>query len=189
VIGGFLDPHSGRILWQDRDITALSPGERPLTTLFQDVNLFPHLTLTQNIGLGLDPRLRLTSDQRARIEATLTRVGLADMGERLPRELSGGQQSRAALARALLRDRPLLLLDEPFAALGPALKDEMLDLLSEVLDTTRATLMMVTHDPDDARRLCPETVLIADGTAAPPSPTGPLLENPPAALGDYLGKR
>ena len=187
AIGGFLDPVSGRILWNDTEITHLAPGARPLTTLFQDVNLFPHLTLAQNTGLGLDPRLRLTQDQRARIDATLARVGLAGLGPRKPRELSGGQQSRAALARALLRDRPLLLLDEPFAALGPALKSEMLDLLAEVLDSTGASLLMVTHDPADARRLCPQTILVAEGQARPPVPTEALLADPPAALKAYLG--
>ena len=187
ALGGFLDPESGRILWDGADITALPPGDRPLTTLFQDVNLFPHLTVLQNVGLGLDPRLRLTPDQRARIEAALTRVGLAGLGARKPRALSGGQQSRAALARALLRDRPLLLLDEPFAALGPALKSEMLALVAQVLDATGATLLMVTHDPADARRLCPQTILVADGRAHPPVPTGPLLDNPPQALRTYLG--
>jgi thiamine transport system ATP-binding protein len=117
----------------------------------------------------------------------LARVGLGGLGDRKPRELTGGQQSRAALARALLRDKPHLLLDEPYAALGPALKTEMLDLLAEVLDTTGATLLMVTHDPDDARRLCPETILVAEGQAHPPMPTGPLLDAPPPALTAYLG--
>jgi thiamine transport system ATP-binding protein len=187
ALGGFLDPVSGRILWNETDFTRLPPGDRPLTTLFQDVNLFPHLTLAENTGLGLGPRLRPAADQRARIEAVLARVGLGGLGDRKPRELSGGQQSRAALARALLRDKPLLLLDEPFAALGPALKTEMLDLLAEVLDTTGATLLMVTHDPDDARRLCPETILVAEGQAHPPMPTGPLLDAPPPALKAYLG--
>lgn len=187
ALGGFLDSVSGRILWNGADITRLPPGDRPLTTLFQDVNLFPHLTLAQNTGLGLGPRLRLSPDQQARIEAVLARVGLAGLGARKPRELSGGQQSRAALARALLRDKPLLLLDEPFAALGPALKAGMLDLLAEVLETSGATLLMVTHDPADARRLCPETILVADGKAHPPMPTGPLLDTPPPALKTYLG--
>ena len=188
AIGGFLAPVSGRILWNGTDITGQPPGARPLTTLFQDTNLFPHLTVAQNIGLGLDPRLRLDAGQRARIDAVLAQTGQSGMGQRLPRDLSGGQQSRAALARALLRARPLLLLDEPFAALGPALKAEMLDLLAQVLDQTGAALMMVTHDPGDARRLCPETVLVAEGRAHPPAPTEALLADPPKALRDYLGQ-
>ena len=186
-IGGFLDPEAGRILWQGEDITNLPPGKRPLTTLFQDVNLFPHLTLFQNVALGLAPRLRPGPEDTRRIEEALTQVGLQGLGARRPGQLSGGQQSRAALARALLRARPLLLLDEPFAALGPALKEEMLDLVASVLTRTGATLLMVTHDPRDALRLTPETILVMDGRAAPPVPTVALLDNPPPALRAYLG--
>jgi thiamine transport system ATP-binding protein len=187
AIGGFLDPVSGRILWNGADITRLPPGARPLTTLFQDTNLFPHLTVAQNVGLGLDSRLKLDAAARGRVARVLERTGLAGLGDRLPRDLSGGQQSRAALARALLRARPVLLLDEPFAALGPALRAEMLDLVAEVLDETGAALMMVTHEPADARRLCPKTILVAEGRAEAPAPTSALLDKPPPALAAYLG--
>lgn len=187
VIGGFFAAASGRVLWQGRDMSALPPGERPITTLFQDQNLFPHLTIAQNIGLGLSPALRLTAADHDRIESVLHRTGLAGLGARKPAQLSGGQQSRAALARALLRARPILMLDEPFAALGPALKAEMLALLAEVADDTGATVLMVTHDPTDARSLCPLTSLVADGIAHPPAPTAELLANPPPALATYLG--
>ena len=137
ALAGFFAPAQGRILWQGRDLAGVAPGDRPLTILFQDQNLFPHLTLAQNLGLGLSPTLRLTPAQTAQIDTALTRVGLAGMGARKPGQLSGGQQGRAALARALLRARPVLLLDEPFAALGPALKAEMLDLLDEVATRDR----------------------------------------------------
>ncbi|MDZ4393106.1 ATP-binding cassette domain-containing protein, partial [Cypionkella sp.] len=133
ALAGFFAPAQGRVLWQGRDLAEIAPGDRPLTILFQDQNLFPHLTLAQNLGLGLSPTLRLSSAQTAQIDTALTRVGLAGMGARKPGQLSGGQQGRAALARALLRARPVLLLDEPFAALGPALKAEMLGLLAAVL--------------------------------------------------------
>ena len=91
-----------------------------------------------------------------------------------------------ALARALLRARPLILLDEPFAALGPGLKAEMLDLVVELSDETGATVMMVTHDPKDAVRLGGETILVAEGRAEAPVETGALFEDPPAALKAYL---
>lgn len=187
AIAGFLAPSSGRVLWQGADLAATPPGERPLTILFQDQNLFPHLTLSQNLGLGLNPSLRLTPDQAAQVETALEQVGLAGMGARKPGQCSGGQQGRAALARALLRARPLLLLDEPFAALGPALKAEMLDLLADVATRTGAAVLMVTHDPRDAQRLCEKTILVADGVALPPQPTAELFANPPAALRAYLG--
>lgn len=187
VISGFFPPESGRILWDSQDITDAPPGARPLSILFQDQNLFPHLTVAQNLGLGLSPALRLSAADRARIGAVLARVGLDGLEARRPAALSGGQQSRVALARALLRARPLLLLDEPFAALGPALKTEMLDLVAEIARDQGTTVLMVSHDPQDARRLCPETIVVAGGEAAPPRPTGPLLDAPPPALRAYLG--
>jgi thiamine transport system ATP-binding protein len=188
AIAGFVDPTQGRIMWHGRDLAGTPPGLRPVSILFQDQNLFPHLTIARNLGLGLNPRLRLSHDEWERVEAVLNRVGLAGMGQRRPSELSGGQQGRAALARALLRARPLLLLDEPFAALGPALKAEMMALVAEVVGETGATLLMVTHDPDDARRHAHHSVLVADGVAHPPQPTAELFTDPPPALRAYLGR-
>lgn len=187
TIAGFVPLTTGRISWMGQDMTSLAPGDRPLSLLFQDQNLFPHLTVTQNLGLGLQPSLKLTADQHDQIDRALERVGLAGLGPRKPASLSGGQQGRAALARALLRARPMLLLDEPFAALGPALKAEMLDLVAEVAGVTGATVLMVTHDPNDAKRFADQTVLVADGVAYPPQPTAHLFANPPSALAAYLG--
>ncbi|MFQ6546789.1 ATP-binding cassette domain-containing protein [Aestuariibius sp. 2305UL40-4] len=188
AIAGFVQ-HEGAILWQGERIDGLPPAKRPVAMLFQDNNLFTHLTLGQNVGLGLRPDLRLAPDDKAAADAALDRVGLGRFGSRKPGSLSGGQQSRAALARVLVMRRPLLLLDEPFAALGPALKDEMLDLVAELAEETGATVLMVTHDPRDAVRLSEEAVFVADGVAAPPVPTPQLLEDPPPKLAAYLGRR
>ncbi|MCV6584464.1 MAG: ATP-binding cassette domain-containing protein [Marinibacterium sp.] len=187
AVAGFVPPDAGRILWNGRDLTRAAPGQRPIAMLFQDGNLFPHLTLAQNVGLGLHPGLRLSRQDRAGVEQALDRVGLAGLGARRPAELSGGQQSRAALARVLVQARPLMVLDEPFAALGPALKADMLDLVAELARETAASLLMVTHDPGDARRVADEVIVVADGHAAPPAPTQALLDHPPAALRAYLG--
>ena len=94
-------PARGRVLWEGRDITGLAPAERPVTLLFQEHNLFAHLTAAQNVGLGLRPDLRLGREGWERVEAALAEVGLAGMGARRPGQLSGGQRQRVALARAL----------------------------------------------------------------------------------------
>lgn len=189
AIAGFLPATSGRILWNGQDLAPIPAGERPVTILFQDQNLFPHLTVAQNLGLGLRPDLRLSPGDRARIDTALARVGLEGLGPRRPAQLSGGQASRAALARVLLRARPILLLDEPFAALGPALRAEMLALVREVADETEALVLMVTHDPQDALALGGTTAFIADGVAQPPVETAKLLADPPEAVRDYLGRK
>lgn len=188
LVSGFLHPDSGHVAWNGQDLAPLPPGKRPVSTLFQDQNLFPHLTVAQNVGLGLRPDLRLSADQHTAVKAALAHVGLDGTGDRLPARLSGGQQSRVALARVLLRARPILLLDEPFSALGPALKSEMLHLLVRITDETGATVLMVTHDPADARAFAPQTVVIEGGAATPPMPTAPLLDDPPPGLRAYLGK-
>ncbi|MCF1708331.1 ATP-binding cassette domain-containing protein [Tabrizicola sp. J26] len=188
AIAGFIAPERGDILWEGRSLLQVAPGDRPVSTLFQDQNLFPHLTVAQNLGLGVSPALRLAPVDRARMEEALIRVGLGGLGGRRPGELSGGQQGRAALARALLRARPILLLDEPFAALGPALKADMLGLVSEIAGETGATVLMVTHDPADAVAFAPRTAVVAGGIASPPADTADLMRNPPPALAEYLGR-
>lgn len=187
VIAGFLRPDTGRILWKGRDLTDLPPAARPISILFQDNNLFPHLSVAQNVGLGLRPDLKLSAGQKAAVTRGLDRVGLTGFEGRRPGELSGGQRSRAALARVLVGARPVVLLDEPFAALGPALKAEMLDLVRDVVDEIGATLLMVSHDPRDARTVAGQTMLVVDGKVSPPRDTEELLDDPPPALRAYLG--
>ena len=129
-----------------------------------------------------------TGDIRSRYDAMYALFPPLQAKRKQPAgELSGGQASRAALARALLRARPILLLDEPFAALGPALRAEMLALVRDVADATGALVLMVTHDPQDARALGGMTVFVAEGVAHTPVGTAMLLDNPTPALRDYLG--
>lgn len=186
LIAGFVAPSAGSIIYDGKDISDLPPAKRPVTMLFQDNNLFAHLNVVSNLTLAF-PRENLPADASSRMERALKRVGLSGLESRKPAELSGGQQSRVALARVLLQDRPLMLLDEAFAALGPALKNEMLDLVSEVAMENSLQVIMISHDPMDAKRIATEACVVSEGTIAPPLPTAGLLENPPKALSDYLG--
>ncbi|MCI5042601.1 MAG: ATP-binding cassette domain-containing protein [Donghicola eburneus] len=185
AISGFVEA-SGRALWANARLDGLAPGKRPIAMLFQDQNLFPHLTAAQNVGLALSQK-RLTETERSRVEAALVRVGLEGLKNRKPAQLSGGQQSRVALARLLLQDRPLWLLDEPFAALGPGLRSEMLALVHQIAEEVGATVLMVTHDPEDARRFAQTIVMVDQGIAQAPRPTEQVFANPDDALRDYLG--
>lgn len=187
AVAGFLRPASGRVVIEGADVTHAVPAARPLSILFQEENLFPHLDAATNVGLGIRPSARLSAPERARRDAALARVGLDGLGARRPRDLSGGQRSRVALARALLRDRPWLLLDEPFAALGPALRREMLDLVAETAAERGMGVLMVTHDPDDAARVAGHVIAVGNGVAHPPAPTAATLASPPPALRAYLG--
>jgi thiamine transport system ATP-binding protein len=188
AIAGFQPLSAGRVLWDGDDITSQPPAARPVSILFQDNNLFPHLTAAQNVGLGLKPDLKLDAGQRAAVEEALRRVGLEGFSARKPGQLSGGQGARVALARALLRRKPLMLLDEPFGALGPALRVEMLALVAEIVRETGATLLTVSHEPADAKALADGVILVADGAAHPPVPTSEVFADPPEALRDYLGQ-
>ena len=188
LIAGFEQPLSGRIVIGGRDVTALNPAERPVTSLFQEHNLFAHLTVAQNVGLGLDPGLRLSGEQRAAVDRALGRVGLDGLAQRLPAQLSGGQRQRVALARSLVRSRPLLLLDEPFSALDPGLRLGMLDLVDQLRLEQKLTVLLVSHNPQDALRIAGQTAFICEGRIVVQEPTAALLARQgPPALRAFLG--
>ncbi|NDL61310.1 thiamine ABC transporter ATP-binding protein ThiQ [Acerihabitans arboris] len=163
LIAGFLPLHSGGLWLNGQDHSATPPALRPVSMLFQENNLFAHLTVAENIGLGLHPGLKLTTAQRDALSEVARQVGLQELLNRLPGQLSGGQRQRAALARCLVRDRPILLLDEPFSALDPALRNDMLQRVEDVCNQRGLTLLMVSHNLDDALRIAPRTLLIVDG--------------------------
>lgn len=168
AIAGFTPPVSGRILWDGQDLTTVAAAQRPAAMLFQDQNLFGHLTLLQNAVLGLTAGRKPSSVQLDAARAALARVGLAGFEARKPAAVSGGQGARAALARMLLQARPLWLLDEPFAALDESLRREMLDLTGEVATQVGATVLMVTHQSQDAAHFAQMVVQVAGGVALPP---------------------
>lgn len=163
LVAGFEKPTGGRVLIGSYDMGERDPAERPISLIFQDNNLFAHLDIVTNIGLGISPSLRLTQDDKARIASALERVGLAGFEKRLPSSMSGGERQRAALARALVRQRAVMLLDEPFAALDPGLRAGMAGLLKELQSENANTVLLVTHHPDDIRRLADAVVFLSDG--------------------------
>jgi len=186
-IAGYVPVSAGRVVWQGADMAGLAPGDRPISLVFQDNNLFGHMTAYDNVAIGLRPSLRLSGGEVGQVRGALNDVGLADLAARKPASLSGGQQSRVVLARVLVRRKPLLLLDEPFAALGPALRGEMLDLVAEMVADSGATLLMVTHDPADAKRIAGDTIYVEGGVVQAPVATDALMADPPAGLRAYLG--
>ncbi|MBT6510698.1 MAG: ATP-binding cassette domain-containing protein, partial [Rhodospirillaceae bacterium] len=130
----------------------------------------------------------LSREQNRDVAEALERVGLAGKEQRLPRNLSGGERQRVAIARALVMRRELLLLDEPFAALGPALRRDMLDLVDTLRRDTGMTVVMVSHDPGDARRVAQTTAFVHEGHILASSPTGELLDDRSIPeLVEYLG--
>ncbi len=181
LIAGFLVPQAGRILIGEKDITCAPPHARPVTMIFQAHNLFAHLDVFTNAGLGLDPTGRFTSAQAARIRQTLADVGLAGLERRLPAQLSGGQRQRVAIARALLRASPVMLLDEPLTALDPALRREMAGLLARLHAAHGMTMLIVSHEPQDLLPLASHVAIIENGRLA--------AFTPPDALPEEVARR
>ncbi|ENY72547.1 thiamine ABC transporter ATP-binding protein [Aeromonas diversa CDC 2478-85] len=188
MLAGFVPVTAGQFTFAGRDLLPLTPAERPVTTLFQDHNLFLHLTVHDNIAIGLHPGLRLSAEQREQVTRAAARVGLEAMLDRLPEQLSGGQQQRVALARALVRDRPLLLLDEPFSALDPALRREMLGEVVQLARSRGTTVLMVSHNPEDAELIADRLLFIDEGRIAFDGTPRALTTPPLPALAAYLGK-
>ena len=153
LIGGFLLPDEGDLQWQGDSLLPLQPDQRPITTLFQQHNLFEHLSVWKNLALGICPTLRVNADQHTQIATALSDVGLAGLEQKMPGQLSGGEQQRVALARCMLRRKPVLLLDEPFSALDATTRHEMVALLKRLINTHQPCVLMITHDESDAKAL------------------------------------
>ncbi|MCV3767291.1 ATP-binding cassette domain-containing protein [Rhizobium sp. TRM95796] len=166
LLAGFETPERGRIVLNGVDVTHLPPGRRPLTYVFQEHNLFAHLSLFDNVALGISPALRLDAAARAEVSAAFEAVGLAGFERRKPADLSGGEKQRAAFARALLRKRPLLLLDEPFASLDERLRREMGDLVRSMQRSAAMIVMMITHDRSEIMTIADRVVGIDHGAIA-----------------------
>ena len=167
LIAGFETPASGQILLNDCDHTQTQPAERPVSMLFQDNNLFPHLTVAQNIGLALAPSLSLNATQQQQVREIAEKMGIEPLLSRRADQLSGGQKQRVALARTLLRDKPILLLDEPFSALDPIRRHELQQFILEICIERNLTLLMVTHQLEETKNLFTRVVEIREGQVFP----------------------
>jgi len=190
LIAGFERVSSGRILIGNDDVTALPPSGRPVSCVFQDHNLFAHLDVATNVALGISPRMKRSAEDEARVAEALDAVGLSGYGPRMPGSMSGGERQRVAIARALVRERPVLLLDEAFGSLGPALRESMLDLVADLQRRTAMTVIMVSHDPADARRIATDLVFLNDGTVGAHGPVSELLNgHANAEVNAYLGSQ
>ncbi len=181
LVAGFLEPASGSIKLDGKEHTRTPPSARPVSMLFQENNLFSHLTVRQNIALGMHPGMKLNAQQQNRLLAMAERMGMQEMLDRLPSQLSGGQRQRVALARCLVRQQPILLLDEPFSALDPALRQEMLQLLDELCREQRLTLLMVSHSTEDAARIAERSLVVMEGRIAWDGETKTLLSGEASA--------
>ncbi|HEV7321839.1 MAG TPA: thiamine ABC transporter ATP-binding protein [Ensifer sp.] len=188
LVAGFEEPDGGEIRILGKNVDRLAPSERPVSMIFQDNNLFAHLDVATNVGLGIDPALRLSAGDRITIEDALRRVGLTGFARRLPPTLSGGERQRVALARALVRHRPLLLLDEPFAALDPGMRAGMRTLLRELHEEEGNTILMITHHPDDVKALADSVLFLDQGRIIAHDSLARFLERRDnAAIDRFLG--
>ena len=186
LISGFASISSGSIIWNEQEISHLPPAKRSVSILFQDNNLFPHLSVWRNLALAVTHWPKISRDNEEKLKAVMSEVGILGLENRKPSQLSGGQQSRVALARVLLQKNKILLLDEPFSALGPSLKDQMLELIKKIAKNKKLLVLMVTHEPADAKKVASQTLVVKDKKVYPPLSTEKALDPINGPLADYL---
>jgi putative spermidine/putrescine transport system ATP-binding protein len=174
MIGGFETPTSGTITIDGEDVTRLSPERRPTGMVFQSHALWTHMNVARNLAFGLKLRRIARDEVTRRVEAALQQVGLEGYGERMTHQLSGGQQQRVALARSLVLEPKILLLDEPFASLDQHLRERLREEVRDLQQRLRITTLFVTHGQDEALALADRIVIMRDGRTeqiAPPDVT------------------
>ena len=163
MIAGFVEPTEGRIIIDGRDITDVKANQRGLGIVFQSYALFPHMTVFDNVGFGLEMRGVAKDERRRRIEEALELVHLEPFAHRFPRELSGGQRQRVAVARALVIKPDVLLLDEPLSNLDAKLREDMQMELRSIQRTVGTTTILVTHDQTEAMAMSDRIAVMDQG--------------------------
>lgn len=189
MLAGLEHPTSGKILIGGRDVTMLPANERDVSMVFQSYALFPHMTSLDNVAYGLESSGLKKKEARDRAEEGLKLVGLAGMGQRLPAELSGGQQQRVAVARALVLEPQVLLLDEPLSNLDARLRRQVRTEIRELQQRLGFTAVYVTHDQDEALAVSDRIVIMKDGAIAQAGSPRDLYEAPASAfIADFMGE-
>lgn len=178
IIAGILKPDSGRILFDNRDVTNLEPRERNVGVVFQSLALFPHMTVWENIAFGLEARKWPEEKIRKRVKELLIMLNLDGLEDRYPRELSGGQQQRVAIARALAINPQVLLMDEPFANLDPLLRDRLRRELKTIQRNLLITTIFVTHDQEEAFQIADKLAIMLNGTIKQVGKPDEIYQNP-----------
>ena len=163
LIAGFLPPASGSLLINGEAHNATPPAQRPVSMLFQENNLFNHLTIRQNISLGIHPGLKLSREQQAQVTAIAGQMGIDALLERLPGELSGGQRQALTLLMATVVTPKLLLLDEHTAALDPRTAQAIMELTQRIIERDQITTLMITHNIENALAYGNKTIVMNEG--------------------------
>lgn len=188
LIAGLVKPERGQISIDGVDVAPVPAERRPVSMVFQKPLLFPHLTVTQNVGFGLRMQRVSRSATSRRVADMLEQVQLAGFGDRRPHELSGGQEQRVALARALVLQPSLILLDEPFSQLDVPLRAEMRALVRNLHDSSGVTTLFVTHDQGEAVEIADQIVVMLDGKLEASGSPEELYAAPPTlASARFLG--
>jgi len=189
MIAGFVEPTSGAVRLEGRDLLAMKPSRRGLGIVFQSYALFPHMTVAENVAFGLEMQGVAAAERTRRVGETLELVGLTAFTGRFPRQLSGGQQQRVALARALVIRPQILLLDEPLSNLDAKLREEMQIELRQIQRTVGTTTILVTHDQAEAMALSDRIVVMNHGRAEQIGPPHEAYERPATPfVASFLGK-
>ncbi|MFH4293378.1 ATP-binding cassette domain-containing protein, partial [Acinetobacter baumannii] len=160
MVAGLERVTEGDIWINDQRVTEMEPKDRGIAMVFQNYALYPHMSVEENMAWGLKIRGMGKQQIAERVKEAARILELDGLLKRRPRELSGGQRQRVALARCLVREQPILLLDEPFSALDPALRQEMLTLVSTSCQQQKMTLLMVSHSVEDAARIATRSVVV-----------------------------
>lgn len=189
MIAGFEMPTAGKIRIGDRDVTSLPPNRRDIGMVFQKYALFPHMTVAQNIAFPLKMRRLLSGPPlKSRVEEILELVQLSDHRDRYPNQLSGGQQQRVAVARALVFDPPVILMDEPLGALDKKLREAMQFELKRLQQRLGATIIYVTHDQDEAMAMSDRVAVMRRGEIQQIDRPASLYKKPTNAfVADFIG--